>query len=103
MVWVLRTESQILLHCVYGNKKKVVLTVTVYFFQVFLQTATCLEVTTYMRVEEGLTMVLTGSTPSTGEWDLHFAKQATGAIATIFVLVTVVAAVVVRLAVLVEV
>ncbi|BFZ05137.1 hypothetical protein BsWGS_08176 [Bradybaena similaris] len=45
--------------------------------EVFLQSATCLEVTTFLHVDEGSTLVLTGSTPSAGEWNLHHAKPAT--------------------------
>ncbi|KAH9502707.1 hypothetical protein Btru_069571 [Bulinus truncatus] len=44
--------------------------------EVYLQSATFAEVTTYLAVEDGYSLVLTGSTPTTGLWDLAEAVPA---------------------------
>ncbi|XP_059156464.1 uncharacterized protein LOC131941294 isoform X1 [Physella acuta] len=44
--------------------------------EVFHQTATCLELTTFININDGYTLVLVGSTPTTGLWNLNHAVTA---------------------------
>ncbi|CAL1540879.1 unnamed protein product [Lymnaea stagnalis] len=44
--------------------------------EVFVQSATCLELTTFLSIDDGYTLVLSGSTPSTGLWNLSNALPA---------------------------
>uniref|UniRef100_A0A2C9L0Z2 CBM20 domain-containing protein n=1 Tax=Biomphalaria glabrata TaxID=6526 RepID=A0A2C9L0Z2_BIOGL len=53
------------LHSVWANSE-----------EVYLQSATFAEVTTYLSIDDGYTLVLTGSTPTTGLWDLAKAVPA---------------------------